>query len=217
MLQTTQGRKTVVTFDPAIRTKVPPNEMVKFTQTRDFSIVEKYIDPKDPPMIYHFNLPSRNIQDRVIGSMVDDEGRACAAFQCCIIQVDNMRQKDGARLKWNPTGNPAIPGIDAVILTDKEMTLFSRAEQYEVGSVIRTAAFLPWWIGGGYQLPRTLSEQLGVLEVQSVDASPSTAPPNNSRPSNEDGDSQELDSTDPSKGNAVNESGAPTGAPAVEK
>lgn len=177
MLISNQNLKAVCMFDPGCA-GVPAETMMEYVRTRKIELVKPYFTAANPPTVYLYRRLSRSIMDRYVDVQSGDESKAVAAFQYGVTGAEQLREQDGNRREWKPTGKTATPEGEIPTLTDKEMEsdLFSRAEQVEIGTVIYNASFLPRWIERGYLVPPSSVSLWARLEHPSADASPSTQP-----------------------------------------
>jgi hypothetical protein len=215
MLNTTKGLRAVCIFDPSIAqagTKV----LMEYARSRDYSALEPHIKKGELPTIYHFRRLSRSVMDRFVDLHTSGEARWVAAFQYGVTQIDKLRQEDGTRIDWKPTGKTATPEGDIPTVSDEEMNagIISRHEYFEIGRVIYDKSCLPVWLAPAF-LPPPTSLELLTRPGLSVGASQPTAPLSNSEPS--DTGSQKSDKIDPDSEKSESKSESHTGATAGAK
>ncbi len=145
---------------------------------------------------------------------VTNESKWVSAFQYGVFREDKLRQADGSRIDWEPSGTTKTREGDLRTLTDEEMDsgILSRVEFQEIGRVIYDKSCLPAWLVDACQVAPI---SLGLLTRPGLyaAASQSTAPQSNSKPS--DTGSATSDKTDPDNGKSEGKSESPTDATAA--
>ena len=210
MLQSEKGLKAVCIFDPAIAAQLKAGGLMEYAQTRDFSIIEKAIDPTDLPTIYHFRRLPRSIKHNLVDVLPSEEGKCCAAFRYGITHIENMRKEDGTRRELTPTGKTPTADSEIRTLTDEELELFYDCERMEIGRYIYEASHFAPWLKKVYRVPPISLETLTLITM-SVDANPSTVSPIKDRSS--DTTSQDGEVVPPNSQSDESKSDTPTAAP----
>jgi hypothetical protein len=161
--------KTVCVFDPAL-VGADVKVIEKFSKYRDMSILQPYIRPSEVPAIYSVKRIEHQVFLRQCMGQSNDETKAVRAFQFAVVGIDNMRNTDGSRVNWEPSG---LIG-ETRYVTETELERISMAEILEIGRFAFELSFLPRMTVGGFRLQLSSAELWERLRALSADASQTT-------------------------------------------
>jgi|PlaIllAssembly_1097288.scaffolds.fasta_scaffold00011_27 hypothetical protein len=157
--------KTVCVFDPAL-VGADAKVVEKFSKNRDLSILQPYIKPSEVPAVYSVKRIDHLVFLRQCLGQTNDEMKAVRAFQFGVVSIENMRNADGSRVNWEPSG---LIG-ETRYVTETELERISIAEILEIGRFAFELSFLPRTTVGGYRLPLSSAELWDRLQAPSADA-----------------------------------------------
>lgn len=148
----------ISTLDPALDTeRMTWDDLGAYTRTRDPGKILPFVKPGEFPTTYHLRECPSVLWSWVMAAGDNDAERCERAFRACVERVDNLYQRDGARLdSWAPTTTNGTPRP----MGDDEIARFPRSHIAEIGMVAFEHSFLERRIEGCFRLPALLVEQL---------------------------------------------------------
>lgn len=140
-MHSTTPLRVVSILDPALDTQAMGDDVLTYAQSRD----EKLIKPKFDGRLCWFYLRRipNSLYQRYVLEAPSESARHARAFQCAVMQVENLPTENGVLDLVVPQQSVKIVGGEMQILTDAQMELFAPLYTIEIGEVANTRSFLP--------------------------------------------------------------------------
>lgn len=169
--------KLVSMLDEAIDTESwTLDEMIRYTETRDWSLIASHFFPNKNPTIYYVRRVPHSLWASYVKASGDNENEEFRrAFICGVERVDNLIGADGIALtSWTPSKR--LPGGNIVVMSDEECNdRFFPADVEEIGAVIHKHSFLRPTTAATYPLRHSLVGPLAQRAFRRAEPSPNTA------------------------------------------
>ena len=166
-MQSTQPLKVASLLDSALDTTAMGEDLVKYAQTRDATLVKE--KPGEHATWFHVRRIPTSLYQRFVMEATSDVDRRKRAFQVGIVRIENILTTEDVLLQnLVPTEHVQTPVGDLACFSDKQLEAIPACFIEEIGEVANVRAFLPGKSALSFPLRGSL---LAVLEWRlSLDA-----------------------------------------------
>ena len=157
--------KVVSIYDPAI--DLDHSDMDAYCASRDVKHL-RFHKGKQPAVFSVRKIP-RSVHVKYIEALMGDHARHTAAFECGVVQVENLASMDGTTVKlfepeWMRNKDRQLVG-----LTDDELEMFHPNDIFDIGGVAYDRCFLRPGSKAHFAAPRGVERRLGMERRPPVD------------------------------------------------
>lgn len=142
----------VSVLDPAIDVKAMGYEKLnRYLETRDLELIRPFFKQGESPMVFHLREAPQSLWESFVEDGKNEQDRYKRALMCCLVNVENMHQRDGTRIEAGSFARP-----DRQLIEDATIGLFAPQYRLEIGRVAYEHSFFDLRMPAPFLLPPSL-------------------------------------------------------------